>query len=426
MNVHSRNGISTTIGVSVIIVLLLAAAVAYYFISSTGTKTTTTPTTTTTAGPLPGKGMSIGVIFDVGGLGDRGFNDLAFQGMSQANTTLGVDTHYVVAASSNDYTSDFEAIIAKHVNLVVGVGFNMDPTIAQEAAKYPNQKFAQVDGDIYNLTNVIAIKFTEHTGSAIVGALSVAMTNTNKIAFLGGVPFSIIYKFWNGWKAGAVWASNYLHKNVTLLKQFDSTDFSVGFSDPAGGQRITQSFISQGADIVFMVAGGTGIGGLKAVGQYDIQQGWNFTSAKPPVFGIGVDANQDYYGTYGFFVKNSSTFSAPSFVLTSEIKKVDFGVFKVMQSVVYGNYSNYWNDAATFGGGYFSGSTTLCGTTGDQPCHVRNVLQLGLAQGAVGPTPFQYSSQYLTPAAKNILTQITRGILNGTIVIPENYNDSPT
>ena len=430
MHVQNRKGIGTGAIAAVIIIIIVVAGGAYYFYSTSSSPSTTTTTTTTTTGPLPGKGMAIGVVFDVGGLGDRGFNDLAHQGMIESNTTLGVKYYYEVLTSTSDTVPDMEALIAKHVNLLVGVGYDFDSAMVNESAKYPNQKFAQVDGDIFNITNVVAIKFQEHIGSAIVAALSVAMTKTDKIAFLGGVATGIIYKFWNGWKFGAEWASNYLHKNVTLLKTYDSTDFSVGFSDLKGGQANTQSFISQGADIVYMVAGGTGIGGFNAIGAYDQQQGWAWSNTTaPPVWAIGVDANQDYYGTYQSFSQHCSTncqYASPSFVLTSEIKKVDVGVFDVMKSVVYNNYTNFWTQPATWGQTFWSGQTSLCGATGDQPCHVHNVFLLGLSQGAVGPTPFQYTSEFLTPQAKNVMTQITNGILNGTIKIPEIYVDTPT
>ena len=185
--------------------------------------------------------MSIGVVFDVGGLGDRGFNDLAYQGMLQANKTLGVDTEYEVATSVNGIPALFNQLINDHLSLIVGVGFDDDGAIAQYSSQYPNQKFAQVDGDIYNVTNVVAIKFQEHVGSAVVGALAAAMAgNGGKLGFLGGVTVGIIYKFWNGWKFGATWADQYLTRvtgtsyNNTLDEVYDSTGFN-GFADPSGG-----------------------------------------------------------------------------------------------------------------------------------------------------------------------------------------------
>ncbi|HKT22786.1 MAG TPA: BMP family ABC transporter substrate-binding protein, partial [Nitrososphaerales archaeon] len=326
MDVQSRRAISTGAGVAIVVVLLIVAAGAYYYVAYYSAPTSTTTTTTTTTA-LPGKGMSIGVVFDVGGLGDRGFNDLAYAGMIQANQTLGVDYKYEVATSTNDIPSLFATLISDHLNLIVGVGFDDDQAISQYSAQYPNQKFAQVDGDIYNVTNVIAIKYQEHVGSAIVGALAAAMAGpTGKVGFLGGVSIGIIYKFWNGYKYGVQWADQYLSKstgttwNNSLDEVYDSSGFN-GFADPSGGFTNGQAMIARGDKVIFTAAGGTGIGTFNAIGQHDQQAGWNWSnSTAPPVWAIGVDANQDYYGTKQFFnVANSSSTSSlkltpPSFI----------------------------------------------------------------------------------------------------------------
>jgi basic membrane protein A and related proteins len=442
LNLQSRKGISTGVGVAVVVVLLVIAAGAYYFLAyapGTGTtSSTTTTTTSTTTGPLPGKGMSIGVVFDVGGLGDRGFNDLAYAGMMQANKTLGMDYKYEVATSTTDIPSLFNTLIGDHLSIIVGVGFDDDQAINQSAMQYPNQKFAQVDGDIYNLTNVIAIKFQEHVGSAIVGALAAVMAgNGGKVGFLGGVSIGIIYKFWNGYKYGVQWADQYLSTatgskwNNTLDEVYDSSGFN-GFADQAGGLKNGQAMIARGDKVIFTAAGGTGIGTFNAIGQYDQAQGWNWSnSTAPPVWAIGVDANQDYYGTQQYFTaaqqnQTATNLTPPSFILTSEIKKVDLGVFDVAKWTVEGNFSSVWNNPTTFAPSFYNGQTDLCGSTGAAPCYVRGVLLLGYSQQAVGPTDFQYTNQFITanPWANKVLTQIENGIVNGSIKVPEIYTDT--
>jgi basic membrane protein A and related proteins len=423
LNIQSRKGISTTTGVAIVVILLVVAAGAYYFVVYSAPSSSTT--TSTTTGPLPGAGMSIGLVLDVGGLGDKGFNDLAYQGAQMAVQKLGVTLDYRVAQTTSDFPNLFNALIAEKSTLIVGNGFDMDTVINQSAVAHPTQLFAQTDGDWpnFNKTNVIVMKWTEHTGSAVVGALSVALTQSNKIAFLGGVSTGIIYKFWNGWRAGAVWASNYLHKNVTLIKQYAGSTFDY-FNKPDAGKAIGQTFISQGADIIFTAAGGTGLGTFQAVGQYDQQKGWNWTSTRPPVLAIGVDANQDYYGTYQYFVKNDQTsanYKAPSFVLTSEIKTVDKGVFAIMNSIVHNNFTSVYNNPGTYGPSFYNGLALVCGANYGSPCHARGVWEFDLAHGQVGPTNFQYTSGYLTPTAQNVMKQITQGINNGTIKIPEDY-----
>jgi len=434
---HDRKAVSTAAAVAVVVVLLVvAAAAAYYVFYYQTSSSSSSSSSSTTTGPLPGKGMSVGVVFDIGGIGDRGFNELAYDGMLQANSTLGVDYKYEVATQTSLIPNLFATLIGDHLNLIVGIGFDMDSAIAQYSAQYPNQKFAQVDGDIYNITNVVAIKYQEHIGSAIVGALAAAMAgNGQKIGFLGGVTTGIIYKFWNGWKAGAAWADQYLTKvtgskyNNTLDQVYDSTTFA-GFADVPGGFSNGQAMIAKGDKIIFTAAGGTGIGTFNAIGQYDTAQGWNWSnSTAPPVWAIGVDANQDYYGTKQYFTAaeqntTATSLTAPSFILTSEIKKVDLGVFDVIKWVVEGNFSNVWSNPTKFAPSFYNGQTDLCGSTGDQPCHVQGVFLLGLAQGAVGVTNFQYTSSFLTPIAKQVMQQITQGIVNGSITIPEDYSPS--
>ena len=425
MDIQTRKAVSTTAAVAVVVVLLIVAAGAYYFLVYNSSPSSST-TTTTTTGPLPGKGMSIGLVLDVGGLGDKGFNDLAYQGALAANKSLGVNLFYKVAQTTSDFPNLFNQFITQKVTLIVGNGFDMDTVINDSATKNPNQLFGQTDGDWpnFNHTNVIVMKWTEHTGSAVVGALSVALTQTNKIAFLGGVSTGIIYKFWNGWKAGAVWAANYLHKNVTLLKQYAGSTFDY-FNKPDAGFADGQTFIQNGADIIFTAAGGTGIGTFNAIGQYDQQQGWNFSaSARPPVMAIGVDANQDYYGTYQAFVKHDSDashYAAPSFVLTSEIKTVDKGVYALVNSVVRGNWSAVYNNPNQYGPSFYNGAALVCGNDYSSPCHAKGVWEFDLAHGQVGPTNFQYTSGYLTQTARNVVKLITEGINNGTIKIPEDY-----
>ena len=380
--------------------------------------------------------MSIGVVFDVGGLGDKGFNDLADQGMLQANKTLGMDYEYEVATSTTDIPSLFATLIASHPTIIVGVGFDVDQAITQYSAQYPKQLFAQVAGDINNVSNDISKKFQEHVGSAIVGALAAAMAgNGAKIGFLGGVSIGIIYKFWNGYKYGVQWADQYISKvqgskyNNTLDEVYDSSQF-IGFADQTGGFKNGQAMIGRGDKVIFTAAGGTGIGTFNAIGQYDQQQGWNWSNSNaPPVWAIGVDANQDYYGTQQYFSaaqqnKTASNLTPPSFILTSEIKKVDLGVFDVACWVVDGNFTGVWNNPTKFAPSFFNGQTQLCGANGNAPCYVRGVLLLGYAQQAVGPTAFQYTSQFLTPLAKQVLTQIESGIVNGSIHVPELYTDT--
>jgi basic membrane protein A len=386
--------------VAAVIVVIVIAAIGVYYAS------TLTPAATNK--------LTIGVVYDTGGKGDKSFNDMAYAGLLKANTTLGVNYIELGSTSSSDYTPNIETMVSRNVSLIICVGFLMDTDVAAEAAKYPNQKFAQIDGDVYNMSNVVAIKFQEHVGSALIGALAVAMSKTGKIGMIGGMDVAIIHKFWHGFQAGAQWANTYLGTNVQVLSiQYTGTT-PAAWNAPDMAKSIALTQYQQGADIIYAAAGGSGTGLFDATGTLDQQAGWNFTAGTAPkYFAIGVDADQDYYGTYQYFVQHQSTgFQSPSFVLTSEIKRVDVGVYDIINSVVAGNYSNFYSHPEVWAPSYWTGPTATA---------TKGVYLLGLAQGAVGPTPFTYTSQYLTATAKTVLDQLTKAILNGSVVIPENY-----
>jgi basic membrane protein A len=413
MRFEKRSGISSAIIAAIIIILVVVAGVGYYYYY-----------TTTTVTPAKPK-FTVGVVYDTGGKGDKSFNDMAYAGVVDANKSLGVNYIEEGSTSANDYVPNMETLVAKHVNLIVAVGFLMDQAVASEAAKYPKENFTQVDGDIYNMTNVVAIKYQENVGSALVGALAVAMTKTDKIGFIGGMDIGLIHKFWHGYQFGAQWASTYLNKPVTVIPAEYTGTTPAAWNAPDIAKSEATAMFAQGADIIYAAAGASGTGLFDQTGALDQASSWNWNpTTPPPYFAIGVDADQDYYGTYQYFVQhntNTSQFKAPSFVLTSEMKRVDVGVDTVIKSVVYGNFSSFWNNPTRWGPSYFNGSTQVCGNTGDQPCHVRGVFLMGLAQHGVGPSPMTYTTQYLTPDATRVLTQLTNGILNGTITVPENY-----
>lgn len=425
MLTQPRKGLSTTMGVAIVVILLIIAAGAYYFIAiypGGGTSTTTT----STQGPLPGKGLTIGVVYDTGGKGDKSFNDMAYAGILNSNQTLGVSYKELGSSSANDYEPNMETFVSEHVNLIVCVGFLMDTNVAAEAAKYPNQMFAQVDGDIYNMSNVVAVKFQENVGSAIVGAMAAAMTKTGKVGFIGGMDVGIIHKFWHGWEYGVSWGANYIHKSVVAIPAQYTGTTPAAWNAPDVAKSEAASMYAQGADIIFAAAGASGTGLFDQTGALDTasSSGWNWnTNTPPPYLAMGVDADQDYYGTQQYFVNHATTgFTAPSFILTSEMKRVDVGVFNVIKSVVYSNYTAFYANPQKWAPSFWNGQTVACGPNGDQPCHVKGVYLLGLAQHAVGPSPMTYTSQYLTPLAKTVVAQLTAAILNGTATVPENYN----
>ena len=408
----SKRAITTTQAVIIIVIIVAAVGVGAYYATLPGPTTTTTPTTTTptttttttttlptTTTTLPGAGKKIGVVYDTGGKGDKSFNDLAYAGALKAQQDLGISFTELGSTSASDYRPNLEQFASQRVDLIIAVGFLMDTDVNASARAHPDIKYAQVDGDVFNLPNVVAIKFKENDGSALVGALAVAMSKTGKIGFIGGMDVPIIWKFAAGYIVGAQWAATELGKQVTILPPQYTGTTPAAWNAPDVAKSIANSMFGQGADIIFAAAGGSGLGLFDATKAQNEAQGWNFDPAKSPsFFAIGVDADQDYLGT-----KDPANPTPPGYILTSMQKRVDVGVYDLIKSVVYGNYSNFYNQPEKFSPDYPG---------------LKGIYSLGIPQAGVGPSDLKYTSTYVTAEAKNIVNKLKQAIVSGQVTIP--------
>ena len=256
------------------------------------------------AGGGAGKKIKAGLVTDVGGVNDRSFNTLAWEGLQRAGKELGCEVKYTESKQNADYATNLTRFAQNGYDLVFAVGFLMQDALKDVATKYPNVKFAIIDGDAPNLPNCVAYKFREEEGSFLAGALAGAMTKSKTVGFVGGMEMPLIKKFEAGYKAG-VKATNPAAKVVT--------GYAGKFDDPQKGQEIALSQMGAGADILYHAAGSTGIGVIKAVQN----KGVGF-------YAIGVDKDQDG--------------DAPGRVLTSMVKRVDVAVFDVCKAVTGGTF----------------------------------------------------------------------------------------
>jgi len=249
--------------------------------------------------------IRVGLVVDVGGLGDKSFNDSAYLGLLEAEKKLKIlsdvgqpsnkleEEQHLIAFSQNDY------------DLVIGVGFAMADEVARAAKLYPNKKFAIIDAMV-PLPNVACLLFKEHEGSFLVGALGAMMSKTKKVGFVGGMDVPLIHKFETGYKEGC----KYIDKDIEIFVKYTGTDPSA-WNDPVKGREIALSLITQGCDVVYHAAGGTGGGVIKACKEKN-------------VFAIGVDSDQDGL--------------APGTVLTSMVKRCNIAVFNTIKSLVDGKF----------------------------------------------------------------------------------------
>jgi basic membrane protein A and related proteins len=261
--------------------------------------------------------VRVALVTDVGQLNDRGFNQLAYEGLKRAGKELGIQTRVVESASSADYVPNHTALARQGYNLVVGVGFAQGDAVATAAKQFPNTKFAIIDVDQTTLKgkpkNVVGLLFKEQEAGYLAGylaGLEAKRENANTIGSVGGYKEPPVDRFIAGYQAGAKEAM----PGIQTLNGYSSD-----WDDQAKCKEIALSQIARGAKIVFQVAGGCGLGALSAAKEKN-------------VWGIGVDADQSFLGPH---------------VLTSAQKRVDEAVFRTIRTVVDGNWRGGLN--VTFG-----------------------------------------------------------------------------
>ncbi|HWM86357.1 MAG TPA: BMP family ABC transporter substrate-binding protein [Kofleriaceae bacterium] len=258
------------------------------------------------AGDKAGSATKVGLVFDVGGLGDKSFNDAAHRGLMKAKDELGVQVQYIEPGDGSDRESALRQRAAKGDNLVIGVGFIFSDDITNLAKEFPNVKFACID---YNLPegvdkppdNLVGLRFREHEGSFLVGAVAGRVTKTKKLGFVGGMKIPLIRKFEAGYEAGV----KQVCPDCKIFSGYAGTE-PKAFADPTKGKELAIAQYGRGADIIYHASGKTGDG------VFDAAKGQKKMA-------IGVDSDQ-------FHV-------APCCVLTSMLKKVDVAVFDTIKQV---------------------------------------------------------------------------------------------
>jgi basic membrane protein A len=246
----------------------------------------------------------VGLVFDVGGRGDKSFNDAAYLGLQMAKDSLGVDFQYIEPSGGSDRESALRQLASqKSIGLIFGVGFIFTDDITNVAKDFPDKKFACIDYS-YDPNkplppNLIPIEFREEEGSFLVGALAGLTTKTNTVGFVGGMESPLIRKFQAGYEAGV----KYVNPEAKVLIAYAGVTGDA-FKNPSKGKELALSQYSQGADIIYHASGVTGLGVFEA-------------ARETKKYAIGVDMDQWN--------------EAPGYVLTSMIKKGNVAVYDIIR-----------------------------------------------------------------------------------------------
>ena len=255
--------------------------------------------------------LRVGLVFDVGGRGDKSFNDSAYRGLARAARELGVHAEYVEPGDGSDRESGIRLLAAKGFDLVIGVGFIFSDDLYAVAREYPKTRFACIDyakfdahGFVVPPPNMVALKFREEEGSFLVGALAALTARSKVVGFVGGMDIPLIRKFEAGYRAGVA----HVCPACRVLSGYAGVTGDA-FKNPAKGKELALAQFAAGADVIFQAAGSTGLGVFEAARQRD-------------KLAIGVDADQ-----YA---------EAPGHVLTSMTKVVDVAVFDTVRDLQRG------------------------------------------------------------------------------------------
>ena len=265
-----KNKLGVVAGIGV--VSLLAAACGS---SSSGASPSTSASSSAPAAAAKFEGC---MVTDTGGIDDKSFNASSWQGMQQAQATdpSKITVKYLQSTSSADYASNISAFLGQKCGIIVTVGFLMAQATQSAAKANAGAKFAIVDYPKFPQTNIDSLVFNTVQDGFLGGFLAAGMSKTGKVATFGGEKLPTVTIYMDGFWDGVQYYNKLHHTSVKVLgwnEQTQSGEFTNSFTNLTMGQTITQQFITEGADIIFPVAGGVGLGAAKAVQDADNSAG---------------------------------------------------------------------------------------------------------------------------------------------------------
>ncbi len=234
------------------------------------------------------------IIYDVGGKHDKSFNEAAYGGAERWAKETGGTYKELEMQNEAQREQALRQLAEGGANPIVMTGFAFGDVLNTVAPDYPDTKFAIIDM-VVEQPNVKSVVFTEDQGSYLVGMMAGLASKSNVVGFIGGMDIPLIRRFGCGYAQGV----KAVKPDATVLLNMTGTDGSA-WNNPVKGAEIAKSQQSQGADVIYAAAGGTGVGVLQAAADMNI-------------LSIGVDSNQNYLH--------------PGQVLTSMMKRVDNAVY---------------------------------------------------------------------------------------------------
>lgn len=298
------------------------------------------------------------LIFDLGGKFDKSFNEAAFTGAQRWVEETGGSYKELEMQSEAQREQALRRLAETGANPIVMTGFAFGDVLNKVAPDYPDTKFSIIDM-VVDQPNVQSVVFTEEQGSYLAGVMAAHATQTDTVGFIGGMDIPLIHKFECGFAQGFKAAKP---EGRVLINYTGTTP--AAWNDPVKGGELARAQKSQGADVIYAAAGGTGIGVLQ-------------TAADEGILSIGVDSNQNHLH--------------PGQVLTSMVKRVDNAVF----------------DAFTAGTDLAPGVTVM-----------------DLAADGVAVAIDEHNQELVTPEMQAAIDEATAAITSGEIAVHDYMTDN--
>jgi basic membrane protein A len=323
-----------------------------------GSKPTTTTATTTN--------FKACMVTDTGGIDDRSFNASAWAGMQAAKKDGKAQVSYVQSKSESDYAPNISQLVGQKCKLIVTVGGLMGQATTDASKANASQHFAIVDSN-GNGTNVQGLQFNTAQAGFLAGYLAAGYSKAGKVATYGGLKIPPVTIYMDGFWEGVQYYNSKKGKTVQVLGWSEKTQngsFAGSFTDQSQGQQLANNFIQQGADVIFPVAGGTGLGSAGAA---------QASGGKAVIIWVDTDG-----------VVSAPQYS--SVFLSTAFKNVDNSVQKAVEDSSGGTFA----------------TKDYIGT---------------LTNGGVGLSPFHDFDSKVDAGLKSELTQLGKDITSGTVKI---------